>query len=249
MKIAFISDIHEDYKSLQKALKLISEENCDHIICLGDIIGFALPFYRYIDDRDANICIKLIKENCTTAVIGNHDLFGIKKIPEFKSGFNYEEDWYDKDYNYRSKKAQNRIWLYEDNEIKVKLNDASKDYLSTLKEVQFFEAGELRLMVSHFCYPDFSGSAIFFPSQSFHLEKHFNFMNENLCSISFSGHGHPEGAIRVTEDKFASLKFGKHKLLNESQWIVVPCVARTTRANGILFLNTLEKEIRTVPLK
>lgn len=249
MKIAFISDIHEDYKSLEKALKLIAEENCDHIICLGDIIGFALPFYRYIDDRDANMCIKLIKENCTIAVAGNHDLFGIRKVPDFRSGFDYGENWYEMDYDFRSKKAQKRVWMYEDNEITTKLNDNSKEYLSTLNEVQFFETGQSKIMISHFCFPDFSGSAIFFPAESFHLEKHFSYMNENSCSISFSGHGHPEGAIQVTEDKFHSLKFGNQKLLNEIQWIVVPCVARTTRANGVLILNTKEKEFKTIPLK
>lgn len=249
MKIGFISDIHEDYKSLEKALNIIADENCDNIICLGDIIGFALPFYRYIDNRDADKCIELIKDNCVIAVAGNHDLFGIKKIPEYNSGFDYEHNWYQLDYESRSKKAQNRIWLYEDNEIKTKLNDASKDFLFALQEVQFFETGQERIMISHFCYPDFSGSAVFFPSGSFHLKKHFSFMNENSCSISLSGHGHPEGAIRVTEDKFCSLKFGKQKLLNETQWIVVPCVARTTRANGILVLDTIEKEFKTIPLK
>ena len=54
MILGFITDIHEDITSLQKAFKLLEQEKVDSIICLGDIIGFALPFYKNIPDRDAD---------------------------------------------------------------------------------------------------------------------------------------------------------------------------------------------------
>jgi predicted phosphodiesterase len=36
MVLEFITDIHEDITSLQKAFKLLEQEKVDSIICLGD---------------------------------------------------------------------------------------------------------------------------------------------------------------------------------------------------------------------
>lgn len=249
MKAGFISDIHEDYQSLEKALRILSKEKCDSVICLGDIVGFTLPFYRYIDSRDAEKCVRMIRENCLISVAGNHDLYAVKKVPKYQAGFNYSDNWYDLDYETRARKARNRIWLYEDNEIRARLSDTARDYLANLNEVEFLQLDDLKLMISHFCYPDFSGSAIFFPREVFHLDKHFGFMKENKCRISISGHGHPEGAIRVTEDHFTSLKFGDHKMIDGIQWIVIPCDARTTRSNGVFWLDTSALEFKTISLK
>ncbi|NMB81790.1 MAG: metallophosphoesterase [Ignavibacteria bacterium] len=249
MKIGFITDIHEDLHSLEKSLRLLSSEKCDSVICLGDIVGFALPFYKYIETRNAEECVRLVKENCAAAVVGNHDLYAIKKIPQYKAGFDYGSNWYQLDYEIRSRKARNKIWLYEDNEILCKLSDNAKEYLSGLNEVEFLDLDNIRFMISHFCYPDFSGSAIFSPSEVFHLEKHFAFMNDNNTKISFSGHGHPEGIIVVTEEKFCNHEFDSNILLNFTQWIVVPCVARTTRINGVLVLDTSSKLFYAISLK
>ncbi len=249
MKIGFISDIHEDIFSLEKALNILSDEKCDSVICLGDIVGFTLPFYRYIESRNAEECVRLVKENCFKVVAGNHDLYAIKKVPDYKSGFYYGDNWYNLNYEVRAGKSRNRIWLYEDNEIRSYLSDSSKEFLNSLNEVEFVESGNFKLLISHFCYPDFSGSAIFFPGEIFHLEKHFNFMNEKNCRVSISGHGHPEGIIMVTEDRFAALKFGINRIAEGVQWIVVPCVARTTRENGVLILDTSSMEFRSIPLK
>jgi predicted phosphodiesterase len=248
MKLGFISDIHEDIQSLEKAFRVLSDENCETIICLGDIIGFTLPFYRYIKSRNAEECIRLVRENCSYTVAGNHDLYAIKKIPEYKAGFDYVENWYQLEYEIRAKKARNRIWLYEDNEIKSRLSDSAKEFLQGLKEIEFVDAKELRLTISHFCYPDFSGSAIFFPSENYHLQKHFNFINSNKSKLSFSGHGHPDGAILVDEDNFRLLKFGLHKITESSTWLIVPCVARTTRPNGIVIFDSEEMMLNIIPL-
>ena len=36
MKLGFISDIHEDIVSLERALEILLKEQCDQIICLGE---------------------------------------------------------------------------------------------------------------------------------------------------------------------------------------------------------------------
>ncbi len=248
MILGFITDIHEDITSLQKAFKILEQEKVDSIICLGDIIGFALPFYKNIPDRDADRCIKLVKSNCSKTVVGNHDLFAIKKIPEFASGFSYEKNWYSLDYDKRSKLARNKIWLYEDSEIPSLLSDVSKDFLNSLEEYAVIQSDKINIFISHFCYPDFSGSSIFFPEQPFHLKKHFEFTQNLNCKISFSGHGHPEGCVFINEDKLSLYKFGEHKISNNNCWMVTPCVAKTTRKNGVLIFDTNNFTIRILEL-
>ena len=248
MIIGFISDIHEDINSLQQALNLLEKENVDSIICLGDIVGFALPFYKNIIDRDADTCIKLVKDNCKQTVIGNHDLYAIRKTPCFSSNFNYGKNWYSLDYEKRSKLSRNKIWFYEDSEIPVTLSDESIEFLSGLQEYSIVKTGENDIFISHFCYPDFSGSAIFFPDQPFHLLKHFEFTQNLNCAISFSGHGHPEGCVYINEDKLSLVKFGEFNLNDGKCWIVVPCVAKTSRKNGVLVYNSKENSIKTLEL-
>jgi len=248
MRLGFITDIHEDVQNLEKAFSILSDHKCDTLICLGDIVGFTIPFYRYIETRNAEECVRLVKENCSVVVTGNHDLYAVKKIPQHQFGFNYSDNWYELDYELRAKKARNRIWLYEDSEVRCRLSDNAKEYLRNLKEIEIREYDNLKFLFSHFCYPDFSGSAIFFPRESFHLMKHFNFMKENDCRISISGHGHPEGTIIVNEDKFSLSGFGSHKFHDAPQWIVIPCVARTSRLNGVMVLDTQAQEFKTISI-
>lgn len=58
MKIAIISDIHEDVVSLQLALKKIIKTGCDKIVCPGDISGFSMAHYNYHHHRNGHECMK-----------------------------------------------------------------------------------------------------------------------------------------------------------------------------------------------
>lgn len=248
MRLGFITDIHEDVENLKDAFSVVEKEKCDTVICLGDIVGFTIPFYRYIESRNAEECVKLVRENCSVVVAGNHDLYAVKKIPYHTAGFEYPENWYELDYEIRAKKARNRIWLYEDNEIRCKISDNAKEYLLGLNETEIREYDNIKFLFSHFCYPDFTGSAIFFPRESFHLKKHIDYMRENRCRVSISGHGHPEGTIIVDENQFSFTGFGNHLLGEDPQWIVIPCVARTSRLNGVMVMDTTSGEFKTIPL-
>jgi predicted phosphodiesterase len=64
VRYAIISDIHGNLVAMEAVLKRIKEEQCDRIICLGDIVGYG-PF--------PNECIDVIQQNCYQTVIGNHD--------------------------------------------------------------------------------------------------------------------------------------------------------------------------------
>ena len=122
MKIAIISDIHEDYISLLQAARLIEQKNCDEIVCLGDIVGYSIPFYDYLDTRDASNCVEWVRTNCKYVVAGNHDLYASRKIPVSRvRDFVYQENWYNLSYSQRKEISQNALWLYEDNELSLSL--------------------------------------------------------------------------------------------------------------------------------
>ncbi len=238
MKIGFIADIHEDIRSLQEAFKLLEKMDCDSVICLGDLVGFNILFQRYIDGRNANECISMVKENCSHVVAGNHDLYAVKKIPEHKAGFNYREDWYGLDYDDRAKLSKKKIWLYEDGELPHFLSLQSAEFLQSLPEYSVAALGGINFLFSHFNYPDLTGSTLNFPKKANDLDEHFRFMNKNACSMGVSGHGHIEGFAAVTKNKLDFHGFGSCQLKRDTQWLVCPCVANTARSNGVMVFDT-----------
>ena len=94
MKIGIVSDIHEDAVNLEKALIALEKQNCDKVVCLGDIIGFSYPNFGFFDTRNAGRCIDLIKANCAVTVVGNHDLYTVRRVPMHNAGFNYPPYWF-----------------------------------------------------------------------------------------------------------------------------------------------------------
>ena len=64
MRRAVISDIHGNLEALETVLEDIREQDCDQIICLGDIIGYG-PAPKE--------CVDLAK-TFDACILGNHDL-------------------------------------------------------------------------------------------------------------------------------------------------------------------------------
>ncbi len=65
MKIAIFSDIHGNLEALNAVVKDIkSIPDLDHIVCLGDIVGY----YPH-----PNECIEIVREMCDIIIKGNHD--------------------------------------------------------------------------------------------------------------------------------------------------------------------------------
>lgn len=239
MKLGFLSDIHEDIESLTKAISILEKAGCNELICLGDITGFSVDSHNYIDSRNANECISIIRSNCSIVVPGNHDLFSVRRIPQFTNRFDYDPNWYELAFNEREEKANQQIWLYERFDLSPLLSRKNRVYLESLEEFQIAEFDGIQMLFSHYAFPDLSGSTTEFISSQDQLKKHFDFQEIHQCDLSFSGHRHIEGCMIASHNSFIKNGFEKIKIHNNvSQWIDGPAVCRSKKQNGVMIFDT-----------
>jgi predicted phosphodiesterase len=71
MRIALLSDIHANWEAAEAVLRDISRRGADHIVCLGDIVGY---------NADPAACIDLLAEAGALCIAGNHDLAVVGRI-------------------------------------------------------------------------------------------------------------------------------------------------------------------------
>jgi len=76
-KLALISDIHGNLEALIAVLRQIDAARVDHVICLGDVIGYG---------PDPALCVELISGSCDITIRGNHDDAALS--PETPANFN-----------------------------------------------------------------------------------------------------------------------------------------------------------------
>ncbi len=72
---AVISDIHSNLDALEAVLEDIRKSKIDHLVCLGDIVGYGPDFEQ---------CIDVITDRCEVCLRGNHD----EAVVEGASDFN-----------------------------------------------------------------------------------------------------------------------------------------------------------------
>lgn len=64
MRIAVISDVHANLVALEAALAEIGRRGVDHVVCLGDVVGYG---------PEPGACVDRVREACAFTVLGNHD--------------------------------------------------------------------------------------------------------------------------------------------------------------------------------
>ncbi len=249
MKIGIISDIHEDITRLNEAFELLDKEQCDEIVCLGDIVGYSVPYYRFLWSRDAHAVIESIKAKCSLIMAGNHDLFAIKKLPKFRTGYKYPKNWYSLDFKDRKRLSENKIYLYEDNELSALLTYDDKSFIQQLPEYYVKPYDSVKVLFSHYAYPDLVGNTKFEPETSEDAKKHFAFMNKRECTLGISAHDHIEGLLIFTEDEVRKVSFNETvKIADEPTWLHGPGVVNGTFANGVMVFDSGTMEITALPL-
>jgi len=248
MKLGIVSDIHEDFVSLKEALIICEKNNCDEIVCLGDIAGYDYNFYKHLKTRDLGECLTVLQQNCKYVVIGNHDLYAIRKLPTANSYFSFPSNWYDLDIEERKKHSKKRVWLYETDLPTDALNQNHISYLESLPESIIIECCDLKILFSHFIYPDFTGSSMFRFHNPWEINLHIKFMQANNINIGFSGHMHPNGLMIGESNQIKHTSFGKRQLITNEIQYFGPSIANNINKSGVVLVDFDEKSIETLKL-
>ncbi|MFP4059101.1 MAG: metallophosphoesterase family protein [Bacteroidales bacterium] len=246
MRIAIITDIHEDIESLRAAFHKISRNRCDDIVCLGDISGYSVPYYSYLNKRDAHQCLKLIKENCKYIILGNHDMHAARVIPKNCNFFDYPENWYELDYHERKVLVNNKLWMHEENDLNPLYREEDIQFLKTLPEYIALNVENKKILLSHYFYPNLSGVNKDFYTYPDELKEHFNFMEALGCSISFAGHIHAKGTLVAKKGIIRHYMKKIIALNNASTIIGVPPVTSNVKRNGFCIFDSENMSLEIV---
>jgi len=180
--------------------------------------------------------------------LSNHDLHASRKIPLANPGFNYPVDWYEKDFDTRQKLADGKIWLYEQDELESNYSESDKEFIRSLPEFIFTEIDGKKVLLSHYIYPDFTGSSTKSITDIGLINKHISFMSENNCQLSFFGHSHAEGIWIIHEDSFKR-KLGTNLGKNgKITGIGLPCTVRGRNNPGVSTYDSKSGALENYPL-
>jgi predicted phosphodiesterase len=248
MKIAFVSDIHEDIVNLQKAFQKIEDLKCDKIICLGDISGDSTHHIKFFQRRNASDCLRMIQDNCETIILGNHDLNAVQKIPQNIKGFDYPKDWYYLDYPTKRSLAGDKLWLYEENELNPMYSKEDIEFLRTKSEREAFSCDHRQILLSHYAFPNLTGSLQGFYFDVVEFKDHFQFMDKHNYLYSFIGHEHANGLFVVKENGIIDKGFSDYFLTDTPSIIIVPAIVAGKKRSGILTFDTESYRIQAIKI-
>ncbi len=249
MRIAVISDIHEDLYHLQQAIRKIKRLKCDKIVCLGDISGFSVPHYTYLQTRNASECLKLVKESCDIIVIGNHDLYAAKMIPHDSHYFSYPDNWYDLDYRQKLMASKGKVWLYMKDELDPCYTYDDIAFIRSLPLKASLKIDKHTLFFSHYIFPNISGdAAVFLDQQENGLAMHLSYMQENEYQIAFSGHTHFPGLYIVMKERIIQKSFKMEMIKKNPSLVFVPAIARGRNRSGFIIFDTETMKIQAKPI-
>lgn len=246
MRLAIISDIHEDIVNLEEAFRKIEKYKVDEMVCLGDISGFSMPYYTYFKTRDASACLNHIRNKCSTIVLGNHDIHAGKIVPNNKPFPEFNEDWYTLDYKQRKVRANNKIWLHEENDLNTLYAEEEVEYLRMQKEVAVKGTKNLNLLFSHYVLPNVTGLIKSFYTYADEFKHHFEYMNQNNCQISFVGHSHIKGCFVATTKKFNQRGYKSFSVKNTPVCIGIPPLTSHGKRSGFCIFDTDNMQVQIV---
>ncbi len=248
MKFAIITDIHEDIISLTEAFRQIEKHKCDEIICLGDISGFSIPYYKNLDSRDAHACLSLIRSICKYVILGNHDIHAADIIPKNCSFFNFPENWYELNYHQRHKLANDTLWLHEENDLNPLYKADDLQYLRSLPEYSVLKTPGFNILLTHYVYPNISGLKKEFYTYHDEFRQHFQFMNSMDCTISFTGHSHVKGFFSATLDHYKQYRYRNLKLKPGPACIGIPPITGNNKRNGFCIFDSNDLIVQVIKL-
>lgn len=238
MRIAIITDIHEDFDNLREAIRLIEKQGCDEIICLGDISGYSIPYYNYLVKRNAHNCLSLLREKCSAIIIGNHDIYAAKIKPQISPFFDFPDEWYQMDYQQRKSLGGETIWLHEENDLDPLYSIDDISFLKNQPQYIIKKFANFNVMFSHYAYPNISGIKKDFYTYTDEFGTHFDFMEKQNCSIAFMGHSHAKGIFYITPKKFRQYRRNNRNISDTPVIISCPPITRYRKKSRFCIFDT-----------
>jgi len=250
MLLGILSDIHEDIVRLSEGLIILKSRAVDELVCLGDLVGYSPRYYDFSKTRDPNAVVSTLSEKCSCAVIGNHDLYALRRVPVNKEFFPYPENWYGLSLKDRQEVSSGQVYLYDDEEMPLSLSPANVRYLESLPEYCVKSFDDHKILLSHYAFPDCTGSSTTEILKSEQLASHFAMMNELDCIYGISGHDHSVGAKVFTASAMSEYSFGAILLPREAAWLNGPAVAcqKSTR-NAVSIYDSDRRTLEIIPLR
>ena len=247
MRIAIISDIHEDIESLRKVMHRIEKAGYDRLVCLGDISGFSVPYYKYQGLRNAHECLSLLREKNTVIVPGNHDYHAAGRLPQNSPAFEFPPDWYELEHSKRKALSDNKVWLHDENDLDPLYTREDLEYLQTLPEYYVMkDAGPHGILFSHYVWPNMSGFVIDFHALPREFSQHFEFMAEHDCTISFTGHAHTRGYYIAYSHQFRYFRYGSRRMSIFPVCVGIPPVTRHKNRSGFCIFDGEKSIVQSV---
>ncbi len=246
MRIAIISDIHEDIVSLRRVINKIEKKGADQLVCLGDISGFSVPYYKYENTRDASACLSLLREKSAVIVPGNHDYHSARIIPRESAAFDFPSNWYELDNEQRATIGNNEIWLHEENDLEPNYSSEDIQFLRTLPEYFVQEHPGVNGFFSHYVFPNMSGFRKGFYTRAGEFSAHFELMQKNNCNIAFTGHTHIRGFYTVSNGQFRQYAFRRKKLEHFPVCVGIQPVTNSKKRSGFCIFEPGKLLIRAV---
>lgn len=163
MRIALISDIHANLPALEKVLEDIGRQDCDLVICLGDLVNFA---------GWDNEVISLIRSRNIPAICGNHDEGIGNNRPHFP--FSY------------SGRAQKEFGLRSIEQVNASITTANRKYLAGLPFSLRFAFNKMSLLMVH----GSPRSNLDYMREEVSAKKWTDFLPETPADVLCMGHTH-----------------------------------------------------------
>ena len=219
MRLAILSDIHEDLNRLKKVLDVIGRKGSDMSICLGDISGFSDSFYRYKSKRNAPACLDLVREKCDIIIPGNHDLHAAGMIPDPPA------------------ENPHAHWQHEE-DLDPGYSKEQIQFLSALPKYAVLPTGNYKILLSHYMEPNLNGYIKGFYNNGNEFRSHFRRMQELDCKLGFTGHAHARGFYLARPESLRHFGYRRLHLKDFPVIIGIPPVTRHKYRTGFCIFDT-----------
>ena len=160
---------------------------------------------------------------------GNHDLHAAGKIPERPAEADYE------------------YWPHEE-DLDPGYRDEEKEFVAGLPDYWIIPDHKYGIMLSHYVSPNISGSIMGFYQNINEFDSHFQLMQENNCTISFTGHTHVKGFYTVTSAAIEHYGYEKLHLRTFPVIIGIPAVTRNNLRTGFCIFDTDNLHLQVIKL-